>query len=123
MRIILPDCYGTAHFLAHAPDWVADWTGARPDSKDPIEGTEELIAWWREKGRDPAKKLVILSDGMDIDSIEETARRFKGRCASAMAGAPISPMTSRAACPMAIRTRWRRSPSSARSSRPMAARR
>lgn len=79
MRIILPDCYGTAHFLAHAPDWVADWTGARPDSKDPIEGTEELIAWWCEKGRDPAKKLVILSDGMDIDSIEETARRFKGR--------------------------------------------
>jgi nicotinate phosphoribosyltransferase len=79
MRIILPDCFGTAHFLAHAPDWVADWTGARPDSKDPTEGTEELIEWWRGKGRDPAKKLVILSDGMDIDSIEETARRFKDR--------------------------------------------
>ncbi|MEI8145865.1 MAG: nicotinate phosphoribosyltransferase [Alphaproteobacteria bacterium] len=79
MRIILPDCFGTAHFLEHAPDWVADWTGARPDSKDPIEGTEELIAWWQEKGRDPTQKLVILSDGMDIDSIERTARHFKGR--------------------------------------------
>lgn len=79
MRIILPDCFGTAHFLAHAPDWVADWTGARPDSKEPIEGGEELIGWWRSKGRDPRKKLIILSDGMDIDSIETTARHFKGR--------------------------------------------
>lgn len=79
MRIILPDCFGTAHFLAHAPDWVADWTGARPDSKEPMEGTEELIQWWLSKGRDPKRKLVILSDGMDIDSIETTARHFKGR--------------------------------------------
>lgn len=79
MRIFLPDCFGTGHFLAHAPDFVADWTGARPDSKDPIEGTEELIAWWRSKGVDPTSRLVILSDGMDIDSIEETARAFRGR--------------------------------------------
>lgn len=79
MRIFLPDCFGTAHFLAHAPDFVADWTGARPDSKEPIEGTEELIGWWKAKGRDPTSKLVILSDGMDIDSIETAARHFKGR--------------------------------------------
>lgn len=79
MRIFLPDCFGTAHFLAHAPDFVADWTGARPDSKEPIEGTEELIGWWKAKGRDPTSKLVILSDGMDIDSIETVARHFKGR--------------------------------------------
>lgn len=79
MQIILPDAFGTGHFLAHAPDWVADWTGARPDSKDPNEGVEELIAWWAAKGRDPAKKLVILSDGMDIDTIEDAARQFRGR--------------------------------------------
>ena len=38
-----------------------------------------MIAWWRSKGVDPTSRLVILSDGMDIDSIEETARAFRGR--------------------------------------------
>ncbi len=38
LRIVLPDTYGTAAFLHAAPDWVADWTGFRPDSAPPIEG-------------------------------------------------------------------------------------
>jgi nicotinate phosphoribosyltransferase len=32
LLIVLPDTYGTTQFLEHAPDWVADWTGFRPDS-------------------------------------------------------------------------------------------
>ncbi len=79
LRVLLPDTFGTANFLAAAPDWVADWTGARPDSKPPIEAAEELIAWWRARGRDPREKLVILSDGMTIDSIEESVRALRGR--------------------------------------------
>jgi len=38
----------------------------------------ELIAWWRARGRNPRDKLVVLSDGMDIDSIEEAVRRLRG---------------------------------------------
>ena len=79
LLIALPDAFGTASFLANAPDWVADWTGFRPDSMPPIEGGEQIIRWWREKGRDPRDKLLIFSDGMDIDSIEETYRHFHGR--------------------------------------------
>ncbi|WP_424031252.1 nicotinate phosphoribosyltransferase [Methylocella sp.] len=79
LRVLLPDTFGTAHFLAAAPDWAADWTGARPDSKPPIEGAEELIGWWRARGRDPRTKLIVLSDGMTIDSIEASVRHLRGR--------------------------------------------
>ncbi len=79
LLIVLPDTYGTAAFLKHAPDWVADWTGFRPDSAPPIEGGEQIIRWWKERGRDPRGKLLIFSDGMDIDSIEATYRHFTGR--------------------------------------------
>ncbi|HEY1945307.1 MAG TPA: nicotinate phosphoribosyltransferase [Roseiarcus sp.] len=79
LLVVLPDCFGTTSFLERAPDWVADWKGARPDSKEPIEGAEELIAWWKRRGRDPSKKLIVLSDAMDIDSIEAAVRTLRGR--------------------------------------------
>jgi nicotinate phosphoribosyltransferase len=66
LLVLLPDTFGTSQFLAGAPDWVPLWTAARPDSKQPIPGGEELIAWWREKGEDPAAKLIIFGDGMDV---------------------------------------------------------
>jgi nicotinate phosphoribosyltransferase len=79
LLIALPDAFGTEAFLEGAPDWVADWTGFRPDSAPPIEAGERIIAWWREKGRDPRDKLLIFSDAMDVDSIEATYRHFAGR--------------------------------------------
>jgi nicotinate phosphoribosyltransferase len=79
LLVVLPDCFGTTAFLRDAPDWVADWKGARPDSKPPVDGALELIAWWERRGRDPAEKLVVLSDAMDIDSIELSARALRGR--------------------------------------------
>lgn len=79
LLIALPDAFGTTAFLRDAPDWVADWTGFRPDSAPPIEAGEQIIRWWKEKGRDPAKKILIFSDGMDVDTIEQTQRHFAGR--------------------------------------------
>ena len=79
LLIALPDTYGTAAFLAGAPEWVADWTGFRPDSAPPIAAGEQIIAWWRERGRDPAGKLLIFSDAMDVASIEQVYRHFDGR--------------------------------------------
>jgi nicotinate phosphoribosyltransferase len=67
LRVFLPDTFGTTQFLAGAPEWVNRWTGARPDSKEPIEAGEELIGWWKGTGQDPTKKLVIFSDGMDVE--------------------------------------------------------
>src|ERR1700723_2138484 len=78
LLVVLPDCFGTTAFLEQAPDWVADWKGARPDSKPAIAGARELIAWWNSRGRDPRDKLVVLSDGLDIDTIEEAVRTLRG---------------------------------------------
>jgi nicotinate phosphoribosyltransferase len=79
LRIILPDTYGTEGFLKHAPDWLARWTGIRIDSGDPATGAEIAIAWWKARGEDPRQKLVIFSDGLDVEKIEELHHRFVGR--------------------------------------------
>ncbi len=79
LLVVLPDAFGTAAFLREAPDWVAGWTGFRPDSAPPIAGGEDIIRWWRTHGEDPRGKLLIFSDGMDVDSIEDTYRHFAGR--------------------------------------------
>lgn len=79
LRIILPDTYGTEGFLKNAPDWLAGWTGIRIDSGDPAKGAETAIRWWKDRGEDPTKKLVIFSDGLDVEKIEELYARFNGR--------------------------------------------
>jgi len=79
LLIVLPDAFGTEAFLRDAPDWVADWTGFRPDSAPPIEAGERVISWWKTKGVDPTKKLLIFSDGLDVDTIVETYKHFEGR--------------------------------------------
>ncbi|MCF1483157.1 MULTISPECIES: nicotinate phosphoribosyltransferase [Rhizobium/Agrobacterium group] len=79
LLIVLPDAFGTSAFLRDAPPWVADWTGFRPDSAPPIEGGERIIAWWEKMGRDPRQKLLIFSDGLDVDAIIDTYRHFEGR--------------------------------------------
>ncbi|MEQ8291914.1 MAG: nicotinate phosphoribosyltransferase [Roseovarius sp.] len=80
LRIILPDTYGTKGFLDRAPDWLAGWTGIRVDSGDPAEGAEIAIDWWKSRGEDPTKKLIIFSDGLDTDKIIDLHSRFAGRC-------------------------------------------
>lgn len=79
LRIILPDTYGTEGFLKRAPDWLAGWTGIRIDSGDPASGAETAIRWWQDRGEDPTQKLVIFSDGLDVDQIEALSAQFAGR--------------------------------------------
>ena len=78
LLILLPDTFGTTQFLNNAPDWVADWTGQRADSKDPFLAGDEYIAWLEERGRDPRQKLFIASDGLDIDKILHLHAWFAG---------------------------------------------
>jgi nicotinate phosphoribosyltransferase len=79
LLIALPDAFGTSAFLRNAPASLAGWTGFRPDSMPPIEGGEQIIRWWESRGVDPREKLLIFSDGMDVDSIERTYAHFHGR--------------------------------------------
>lgn len=79
LRIILPDTFGTKGFLDRAPDWLAGWTGIRIDSGEPAAGAETAIDWWKQRGEDPTKKMVIFSDGLDVDKIEQLQAQFAGR--------------------------------------------
>ena len=69
LLILLPDTFGTTQFLAGAPNWVADWTGQRIDSKDPYIAGDEYIGWLKQRGRDPRQKLIIASDALDVSDI------------------------------------------------------
>jgi nicotinate phosphoribosyltransferase len=66
LRVFLPDTFGTTQFLRDAPQWVANWIGARPDSKNPIAGGEELIEYWNRFSGSAKDKIIIFSDGMDV---------------------------------------------------------
>ncbi len=81
LRIMLPDTFGTTQFLADAPEWAADWTGQRIDSKDPYLAGDEYIDWLKMRGRDARDKLVIASDTLDIDAILGLHAYFGGTLA------------------------------------------
>ncbi len=78
LLILLPDTFGTTQFLRDAPDWVADWTGQRADSKDPFVAGDEYIQWLEERGRDPREKLFIASDSLDVQQILGLHAYFAG---------------------------------------------
>lgn len=79
LLVMLPDTFGTTQFLEGAPDWVADWTGQRVDSKDPMVAGDEYIAWLMRRGRDARAKRLIASDALDAEEIVRLHRYFRGR--------------------------------------------
>jgi len=89
LRIMLPDTFGTTQFLANAPEWTADWTGQRIDSKDPYIGGDEYIEWLRAWGRDPHDKRIIASDALDVDDILGLHAYFGGILAKGITPASV----------------------------------
>jgi nicotinate phosphoribosyltransferase len=81
LRVMLPDTFGTTQFLEGAPDWAADWTGQRVDSKDPYLAGDEYIAWLQRHGRSPRDKLLIASDSLDVGDILGLHAYFGGTLA------------------------------------------
>jgi nicotinate phosphoribosyltransferase len=102
LLILLPDTFGTTQFLRHAPDWVADWTGQRVDSKDPFAAGDEYIEWLSEHGRDPRQKRLIASDALDVESILALHAYFNGGI-----GGGASPHDFRCAKDFLSKNRWK----------------
>jgi nicotinate phosphoribosyltransferase len=105
LRVMLPDTFGTTQFLAGAPDWVADWTGQRVDSKDPYIAGDEYIAWLKARGRDAHEKLLIFSDMLDVDRILGLHAYFGGE----MAGS-AKPEDFQSAADFNDSTKWKHQP-------------
>jgi nicotinate phosphoribosyltransferase len=79
LLVMLPDTFGTTQFLEGAPDWVADWTGQRVDSMDPMVAGDQYIAWLMRRGRDARGKRLIASDALDAEDIVRLDEYFRGR--------------------------------------------
>src|SRR5579863_9432877 len=101
LKVMLPDTFGTTQFLAGAPDWVADWTGQRVDSKDPYVAGDEYIAWLKSRGRDAREKLLIASDTLDVDQILGLHAYFGGTLAKGIAARDF-----RSAADFEDRSKW-----------------
>ncbi len=69
LLVALPDTFGTSQFLKDAPEFLNNWTGFRPDSKKPIDAGYEFIEWWKSRGIDYKDKLVLFSDGLNVNNI------------------------------------------------------
>jgi hypothetical protein len=122
LLIALPDAFGTTSFLRHAPDWVADWTGFRPDSARRSRPARRSSPGGAPRGRDPREKLLVFSDGLDVDAIERDYHHFDGKVRMAFGWGTDLTNDFIGCLPTArvrsIRCRW-----SARSRRPTASRR
>lgn len=80
LSIALPDTFGTDFFFrSMTPEQAKDWKGLRQDSGDPILFGEKAITFYKSCGVDPREKLIVFSDGLDLDMIFKIADHFKGR--------------------------------------------
>jgi len=80
LSIALTDTFGSDYFFSTVDDHHARaWKGLRQDSGDPFEYGEKAIAFYRSRGVDPKEKLLMFTDGMDVDSMIALAERFAGR--------------------------------------------
>ncbi len=80
LSVAVTDTYGSEFFFRDMePEQARAWKGLRHDSGDPIEFGERAIRFYQDLGIDPREKLIIFSDGLDLDRILELSDRFHDR--------------------------------------------
>lgn len=80
LSIALTDTYGTDFFFRDmTPEQARNWKGLRQDSGDPIAFGEKAIRFYEQNDIDPREKLVVFSDGLDIETMYRLAEQFAGR--------------------------------------------
>lgn len=79
LSIGLTDTFGTDFFFEDFKDKADMWKGVRHDSGDPFEFGEKVIKYYEDLNIDPKEKLIVFSDGLDINKIVELYDTFKGR--------------------------------------------
>jgi nicotinate phosphoribosyltransferase len=80
LSIALTDTYGSDFFFRDmSREQAAAWKGLRQDSGDPIEFGEKAIKFYKDYGLDPRDKLIVFSDGLDIEAMMKIHNYFRGR--------------------------------------------
>jgi len=80
LSIALTDTYGSDFFFKDmTAEQALEWKGLRHDSGDPFAFGEKALAFYRQHGVDPLEKMLIFSDGLDLETILGLADHFAGR--------------------------------------------
>lgn len=80
LSIALTDTFGSEFFFKDMTSWqAAQWKGLRHDSGNPYVFGENTINFYKSKGVDPKEKMIVFSDGLDIDKIVHLADFFNGK--------------------------------------------
>jgi nicotinate phosphoribosyltransferase len=79
LSIGLTDTFGTNFFFDDFKDKAHLWKGLRQDSGIPIHFGEKAINFYKSLNIDPVDKLVVFSDGLNVDSIIDLYKRFLNR--------------------------------------------
>ena len=75
----LPDTFGSDFFFKHAPPELAKWKAVRQDSGDPYILGEKAVRWYQGHGEDTTDKILISSDGLNVDLMLKLHMHFRPR--------------------------------------------
>ena len=80
LSIALTDTFGSEFFFNDMTSrQAAQWKGLRHDSGSPIEFGNKAIEFYKSKGVDPKEKMIVFSDGLDVDKIVSLSDFFQGK--------------------------------------------
>jgi nicotinate phosphoribosyltransferase len=80
LSVAVTDTYGSEFFFRDTDEEQARaWKGLRHDSGDPFEFGERAIRFYEDLGIDPMEKILIFSDGLELQTILALSRRFHDR--------------------------------------------
>jgi len=80
LGIALTDIFGAdAFFVDFRKELAESYLGGRHDSGCPFEWGEKMIRHYEELNIDPKSKLLVFSDGLDIELAFKLLERFNGR--------------------------------------------
>jgi nicotinate phosphoribosyltransferase len=80
LSVAVTDTYGSEFFFRDMDrEQARVWKGLRHDSGDPFEFGERAIGFYEGLGIDPREKLIIFSDGLELETILALSERFQGR--------------------------------------------
>jgi nicotinate phosphoribosyltransferase len=80
LSIALTDTFGTkAFFEDFTKENLQNWKGVRHDSGDPFEFGEKVIKIYEDNDINPKDKMIVFSDGLNLEKIQDLYERFGDR--------------------------------------------
>ncbi len=80
LSIALTDNYGSDFFFQDmTQEQALAWKGLRQDSGDPFVFVDKAVAFYQRCQVDPRGKLIVFSDGLDVETIVKLADYCKNR--------------------------------------------